>query len=140
MDTRQFEYLRYFGVSWVLCLSTFIARHSLRSCLSLTNDRRSTRSKIWQTIQIIRPPFRRDLSEKLTFWFAIIFFFGSFSLIYSILNPQKAETGDLKLVGDKLRQCSTCSGTDFDGLARKVLEEKNYVSILISVLISFSNF
>ena len=65
--------------------------------------------------------------------------FTSFSLIYSILNPQKAETGDLKLVGDKLRQCSTCSGTDFDGLARKVLEEKNYVSILVSVLISFSN-
>jgi len=38
----------------------------------------------------------------------------------------------LKLVGDRLRQCIACSGTNTDTLVLQVLNEKNYVTILVN--------
>lgn len=38
----------------------------------------------------------------------------------------------MKLVGDRLRKCIACSGTNTDTLVLQVLNEKNYVTILVN--------
>lgn len=47
------------------------------------------------------------------------------------MSIKNAESGDLKLLGDKIRQCNTCSETDLDTMARKVIDDKNTVTILV---------
>jgi len=44
---------------------------------------------------------------------------------------KNTRSGDLKLVGDKIRQCNTCSSMDIDAMVLKVIEDKNFVTILV---------
>ena len=48
---------------------------------------------------------------------------------------KNTRSGDLKLVGDKIRQCNTCSSTDTDAMVLKVIEDKNVVTILVCFFI-----
>ena len=53
----------------------------------------------------------------------------------SYIYVQSATAGHLKLIGDKIRQCPACSGTDIDSLALKVMKEKHFVSVMVIQLL-----